>query len=336
VLSASIVSDRLYYDMWTFPPLQWLNFNINQSLAVFYGVNRWDYYLTQAIPILLTFYLPWTLWGAVSSLLLKKSTKNHSITQQARSQLVITVITSVAVLSFVSHKEVRFIYPLLPIMHVIAAPHLQHFFTRTISTPTTRPLGSIRKSAQPSEKVYVLRRKVLLLLIATTNILLGLYTTVVHQRGSIDILNQVRSDFEAHQATGLPLDADVFVAFLTPCHTTPWRSQLIYPSLTAWALTCEPPVHIRANSFMRAAYRDESYRFFDDPSDFLRREVGSIARPRPRYLVGFEGVEDAVMAWAYDSSLRMHRHWEGFNSHFHHDSRRKGKLVIWQLSGGGA
>jgi GPI mannosyltransferase 3 len=41
ILLVSGVSDRLYYGEWTFPPYQFLNFNVNQDLAVFYGRNDW-------------------------------------------------------------------------------------------------------------------------------------------------------------------------------------------------------------------------------------------------------------------------------------------------------
>ena len=66
VLGASAISDRLYFGIWTFPPYQWLNFNITQSLAVFYGTNDWHYYLSQGLPLLLTNYLPFAVQALLS------------------------------------------------------------------------------------------------------------------------------------------------------------------------------------------------------------------------------------------------------------------------------
>jgi phosphatidylinositol glycan class B len=111
VLAASGLSDYLYFGNWTFPPYQWLTFNISLDLAVFYGRNDWHYYLSQGLPLLLTMYLPFTLIG------FWKSTSN-----QIQSLFTITVFTTIATLSLISHKEVRFIYPLLPMLHIISAP----------------------------------------------------------------------------------------------------------------------------------------------------------------------------------------------------------------------
>src|SRR5690348_15865058 len=63
VLVISIVSGRLYFGFWTFPPYQWLYFNISQSLAVLYGRMPWHYYLSPGVPLLTTTFLPFTLVG---------------------------------------------------------------------------------------------------------------------------------------------------------------------------------------------------------------------------------------------------------------------------------
>ena len=49
-LALSVLSDRLFFGFWAFPPYKWLHFNIAQSLAVFYGSMPWHYYLVQGIP----------------------------------------------------------------------------------------------------------------------------------------------------------------------------------------------------------------------------------------------------------------------------------------------
>jgi hypothetical protein len=110
VLACSILSDRLYYQAWTFPPLQFLHFNIAQSLAVFYGRNRPDYYLTEGLPLLLTTALPFAAIGLWRSLCGQPSRASPSsgsdehcvLPRLAWATLVVTVS-----LSFISHKEVR-------------------------------------------------------------------------------------------------------------------------------------------------------------------------------------------------------------------------------------
>ncbi|TVY56336.1 GPI mannosyltransferase, partial [Lachnellula suecica] len=101
VLLISGISDRLYFGEWTFPPYQFLNFNINQNLAVFYGRNDWHYYLSQGLPLLLTTYLPFALVGLWNSASLSAS--------NIRFLLTTTILVTLATLSLISHKEVRFI-----------------------------------------------------------------------------------------------------------------------------------------------------------------------------------------------------------------------------------
>ncbi|TVY34375.1 GPI mannosyltransferase, partial [Lachnellula occidentalis] len=114
ILVVSGISDRLYFGEWTFPPYQFLNFNVNQDLAVFYGRNVWHYYLSQGLPLLLTTYLPFALIGLWDSASLPAS--------NIRFLLTTTILVTIGTLSLIAHKEVRFIYPLLPLLHILAAP----------------------------------------------------------------------------------------------------------------------------------------------------------------------------------------------------------------------
>ena len=338
-LSISMISDRLYFGFWTFPPYQWLNFNISQDLAIFYGHNRPDYYLTEGLPLLLTTYLPFALVALVKST--GVSNDFDTRTANIRYQLAFTVVTTVASLSLISHKEVRFIYPLLPLLHILLAPHISNFF-RMGELPAPASGGLNNLPGKPQRKTPPLRR-LLLTLLVIANIAISGYLTLVHQRGVLDVLTFLRSDFERLHLTarGEPLgnrDKDeIFAAFLMPCHSTPWRSHLVYPTLNAWALTCEPPLDISAGTPERAAYRDEADRFFDNPAGFLEREVGGRERPWPRYVVGFEGekgLEDVLTSHVEEKmgGWTLKRKWEGFNSHFHDDSRRKGKVVVWETA----
>jgi len=121
-----------------------------------------------------------------------------------------------------------------------------------------------------------------------------------------------------------------------PCHSTPWRSQLIHPGLKAWALTCEPPLHLTPHSKEREEYRDEADRFFDNPGKFLREEVNAKERPWPRYIVGFEGIEGVLREW-YEGEMKgfkMRERWRGGNSQWHDDWRRKGDVVVWEFVDG--
>lgn len=354
MIIVSTISDYIYYGTLTFPPYQLLDFNIAQSVAVFYGENDWHYYLIQGLPLLLTTYLPFgvaALWSATSI----ASSERSSLATSVRFQLSFVTIAMISTLSVIAHKEVRFIYPLLPGLHILAAPHL---LASIRGTGTVLEGTSKQAPGKKSWRLYLLVAGII------ANLTIGLYTSLVHQRGVISVLNVLRYDYEATYFTrpGLPLDEwgdyedtldeseyqlglpktinegsdDVFVGFLMPCHSTPWRSHLVHPALRAWALTCEPPLHIPANSSERASYRDEADRFYDDPVGFLHREINTKERPWPQYVVGFEGIEPHLKQYYGEvmPGWEVQERWRGFNSHWHDDERRKGDVVVWKFVDG--
>ncbi|KAH8598143.1 Alg9-like mannosyltransferase family-domain-containing protein [Bisporella sp. PMI_857] len=343
VLVLSILSDRLYFGFWTFPPYQFLTFNITLDLAVFYGRNDWHYYLSQGLPLLLTTYLPFTLAGLY---------KVISLSGSGIELLLTTIIFQmIASLSLISHKEVRFIYPLLPLLHILTAPTIFKFFYTTTTKVTHPPPFP---SSPKLETITIFRRKSILLLLLLTNLFIAYYTTRVHQSGVLSVLPYLRNEYESlaldnrgvllsspsagEYEGGLKIsnydESETFVGFLMPCHSTPWRSQLFYPGLKAWALTCEPPIDVPKSE--RAAYRDEADRFYDDPIRFLKEEVNTKERPWPRYIAGFEGIEGILKEY-YEQEMKgfvVKEKWRVKNSDWHDDERRQGDVVVWEFVDG--
>ena len=377
VLSVSAISDRLYYGIWTFPPYQLLNFNIAQSLAIFYGTNDWHYYLTQGLPLLTTTYLPFTIHGIYASTTLAPATCISPKISSIRFQLAFTIITMIAMLSLISHKEVRFIYPLLPALHVLTAPHIAAFFAmeevKGSKTMTQKSSNKIKTSKSVSRRttrrsptyidiiqrpdIALKPRRLLTTIMVLINIAIATYTTQFHQRGVISVVTHLRSEYERIHMTneGILRDTlnstspqiilshraiedsnEMFAGFLMPCHSTPWRSLLVHPTLNAWALGCEPPLNIPAGSPERRAYRDEADRFYDNPMEFLRKEINTQEKPWPRFVVGFQGIESVLREYYQDAmpGWIMKENWRGFNSHFHDDSRRTGDVVVWEFLDG--
>ena len=348
-LLISAISDRLYYGFWTFPPYQWLTFNFSKDLAVFYGRNDWHYYLSQGLPLLLTTYTPFAIIG------LWKTFKGAMT--GIPFILATTILTTITTLSFISHKEVRFIYPLLPLLHLLAAPQVANFFYTTESIITHPPPfpSTPQLSTEPT-----LRRKPILLLIILLNTALSIYTTLFHQSGVQTVLPYLRQQYEevALDVRGIPLNVndpranahalfnipkstdfdptETFVGFLMPCHSTPWRSKLFYPGLKAWALGCEPPLELPAGSAERFGYRDEADRFFDDPVRFLQTEANTREKPWPRYIVGFEGIAEPLRKYYEEEvpGFRVREKWRTGISHWHDDPRRRGDVVVWEFVDG--
>lgn len=369
VLLLSTILDRIFYDSWVFPPFNFLHVNVVQSLSTFYGNNDWHYYISQGYPLLLTTSLPFTLVGLFRTLRARISPVEATPAgRSALRHLSIVCLLVPAAFSNIAHKEVRFIYPLLPALHVVTGLPLSSYFGVLVS-----------RGASPR-----LAKQLLLLSLLALNVSISYYTTQIHNSGLISLTHYLRHEFEAAYLPSLPV-ANMTVGMLMPCHSTPWRSHLQYPpsetrpGIRAWALTCEPPLDLNVTE--KATYLDEADMFYADPQMWLkknmsrhppRRKDGTRAtgfssgvfapdprhkralninseildttreeqfwstrqgrRPWPEYLIFFAQLEPTLQV-----SLRGSGYLECkrlFNSHWHDDRRRTGDVVVWCLDAG--
>ncbi|KAL2828625.1 Alg9-like mannosyltransferase family-domain-containing protein [Aspergillus pseudoustus] len=337
ILTVSLIVDRFFYGFWTFPPLRFLYFNIAQSLAVFYGKNDFHYYISQGYPLLLTTALPFTLFG------LYRILKNRHAERSVLVQLATVSLAMPGVLSLVAHKEVRFIYPLLPALHILSASPLVKFFLPAVAT---------------TRREYLPRRLIFIFLILV-NVVIAVYTTVFHASGVISVLSYLRQQHDLHGTAAKRDGTDltyggITAGFLMPCHSTPWRSHLVEPTIHAWALSCEPPVDFSETE--KAVYRDEADQFYDNPTQFLRDNmVGGLRHiPRrpsysappnaarlptqhntphewPDYLIFFAQLEPTMKKLLPGAAYA--ECWRTFNTAWHDDWRRHGDVIVWCLDG---
>lgn len=316
MLAVSIAVDRAYFGAWALPPLRFLYFNVVQSLSVFYGRNRRDYYFTEGLPLLLTTALPFAVIGFWQSLRPgADEVRSSSYCQrQTRFVLALAVASTVLAFSAIAHKEMRFIYPLLPILHILAARPMAAYFA-----PFPIPRSNFRRA--------------LLLVGLAVNAYVAAYVTLVHQRGVIDVMHFMRHEAESgHQVR------NITVGFFMPCHSTPWRSHLVHPEIHAWALTCEPPIHRSAEE--QRVYLDEADVFYADPEAWMDDNMeprGTISqssqrldhvsgRRWPDYLVYFEQLEPTMRSVLGDTGYS--ECWRGFNTHWIDDGRRRGDVIV--------
>lgn len=334
-LAVSLLADKQYFGEWTFPPLNWLNFNVAQSLAIFYGQNDWHYYLSQGITLSCTTMAPFAVIGLWST---PESVANSIMTRNALKALAFAVLTTIATLSFVVHKEVRFIYPLLPSLHILAAPHITSFFVVPQEGGIPTANGAVG-----------VRRKSLLVLGLLVNIVIAAYLSYFHAAAPISVMTHLRQEFQTIHPQNLTIaqpfvyanettdPLELFALFLTPCHTTPWRSHLVYPALRARALTCEPPLHTAPGSPERVLYVPEDRRFDADKIGFLTElwPAGGGSEDLPRYIVGFEGIEPALQEYFGSSGpgtahgVTLKQTWSEWNGLFTDDDRKAGQLRVW-------
>lgn len=378
----ALLADRGYYGEWTFTAANLVHFNIAQDLATFYGQNDWHYYLSQGIPLTCTTFAPFVLAGLWKSTRAAQAVEGDVAslvpTRNALKALSFAALASIISLSLISHKEVRFITPLMPIFHVLAAPHILDFFTNV-------KVAAATAAASPPPRLQF-RRTPLLALGVVINIIVAAYLSWFHAAGPNLVMTFLRNEFHVVHPGELAIDMDrrlpnttsiaentttrqqqeeevgggrggdeLFALFLTPCHATPWRSHLVHPKLTARGLTCDPPVHTRPGSAERAAYQDETSRFFADPAAYLDAEVwpttamdsdsgsgsgSSIipgrASPMARYIVAYDGLEDTLVEYfaargggSSKGGVKLQKVWSAWNGLFTDDERKAGNLNVW-------
>jgi phosphatidylinositol glycan class B len=189
-------------------------------------------------------------------------------------------------------------------------------------------------------------------IILLLHIAIAQYASRRHQSGVIEVIHYLQARHESRMH-----GANTTVAFLMPCHSTPWRSHFIYPEIDAWALTCEPPVNMLPDR--RATYVDEADVFYGNVYEWLGSNMESLkllegssiprqskkiaehsertvngqvtgrSRPWPQYTIFFEQLEPQMKEWfsmsPYKECARM------FNTHWHDDWRRKGDVVVYCL-----
>lgn len=208
--------------MLTFTPLNFLRVNLS-SVSSFYGANQWHYYFTQALPILCTTALPFVIHGGMLAKALPGEIGRASRTLFNLCRWVITAY------SLTSHKEWRFIHPLLPILHLFASLSLASLYAKAIKREGKQEKEKEKENLPPS--TLPVRRLHLIFILSTLPA--SIYVIFFHSRAQIAVLHHLRS---------LPSSELRSVGFLMPCHSTPWQAYLHRPEVEMWAIGCEPPL----------------------------------------------------------------------------------------------
>lgn len=283
LLGIETLCNYKFYGSWTFPLYNFIEFNIIKKLSVFYGSSPWHFHIFQSVPIILMTYLPFFLHAVYKFKTYKQI-------------LGITCIGTIIVFSMVSHKEFRFIYPLMPIFLLITAQSVNFLIN-------TKKIG-----------------KKLLVCLMLINIGISYFFSQINEKGVIEVVDYLGATKETF-------------GLLMPCHSTPWQSQLHEQFFeSSWFITCEPPLHLDSTNIDN--YRDESDQLFDDTSLFIHENFPhSINDPQGRYK--YEWPDKLVIFQAFDEIQPIleqkgyHQCKRIFNSYFHWDDRRRGDIIIY-------
>lgn len=287
VLGLSCLLDRLMYGSWVIVPLNFLKFNFLSSGGDYYGTHKWHWYFSQGFTVMLFTFLPFSIAGSIKSKCWKLS------------GLIAWVLI---VYSIQGHKEFRFVLPILPIALMFSGYSLS---VMAKSDSDSRRKGSPNSHMKRPSKVGFA-----IFFLLATNIPMALYMSLVHQRGTEDVMIYLSKEAQNEKVKG--------ILFLMPCHATPYYSTLHY-DLPMRILDCSPSEE--------KGIPDESDHFMMDPVSFVTLMTnGSL----PSHVVLFDSEEKLLRDFLISHSFTEIRRF--FHAHFKVDRDLQASVVVYALA----
>ncbi|CAK7338082.1 unnamed protein product [Dovyalis caffra] len=225
VIGLSCLLDRLMYNSWVIVPVNFIKFNFLSSGGDYYGTHKWHWYFSQGFSVMVFTFLPFSIAGCIKSKCWKLS------------GLIAWVLI---VYSILGHKEFRFVLPVLPIALMFSGYSLAAMARS--DTDSRRKVSPDSHMKRPSKVGFAI------FFLLVTNIPMALYMSLVHQRGTEDVMIYLSKEAQNDKVKS--------ILFLTPCHATPYYSTLHY-DLPMRILDCSPSEE--------KGIPDESDRFMMDP-----------------------------------------------------------------------
>ncbi|KAJ8945650.1 hypothetical protein NQ318_012368 [Aromia moschata] len=259
VLVGSIVIDSLAHGSFVVTPYEFIKVNFFKDIGSFTGCTPGTVVLgVQVIPFVL---------GLI------KFVRNR---EAYHKELVIlgSMAFTVAVYSYMPHKEFRFLLPLLPLAMYIASKYLS-IWSRTASR-------------------WEVWTVVIFMLVG--NAIPAVYFSMVHQTGPMNIIRALRPML-------YDCPEDTSLLFLMPCHSTPMYSHL-HKNVSVRMLTCEP------NFDNLPGYKDESAIFYECPHCWIDENYPNI-KSMPTYIITYKGFDMRIInrLGSYDPVFRtFHSH----------------------------
>lgn len=245
-LGISLLIDRIFYGKWILVQLNFLKFNVLQNLGTFYGSHPWHWYIFQGLPVVLGTHLPFFIHGCYMA-------------QKRYRTLLVAVIWTVLIYSMLSHKEFRFIYPVLPLCMVFCGYSLTHLKTW---------------------------KKPAVAFLFLSNLVPALYTGLIHQRGTLDVMSHIQQLCTVDDSS---VQSRTSVWVLMPCHSTPFYSHVHCP-LSLNFLECPPDLT------EHDGYIDEADLFYMSPLAWLNAEFFNETL-LPSHLIFFSALEKDISSF---------------------------------------
>lgn len=245
---SSILLDSYCYGTLVISPWEFFRVNVLYRVGDLYGTQHLLWYIFCGLPVLLGCYY-------IMFLLCIWQIMKHPSSFHRQAIMLIVIGWTIGTYSLLSHKEFRFLLPLLPMCIYICTSCKLPYNTKFAKTA----------------------RKIFLASLIVTNVFPGLYFSLIHQRGSLDVMHILRERVvNTENVTN--------VLFLTPCHATPLYSHL-HLNVPIKILTCEPNFSNNTN------YVDEADMFSENPMEWLNNNYSrDKVNTFPNYIILFDNI----------------------------------------------
>ncbi|XP_033327163.2 phosphatidylinositol glycan anchor biosynthesis class B isoform X1 [Megalopta genalis] len=251
--TSSILLDSFFCNTLVVSPWEFFRVNVLYKIGDFYGTHHFLWYILCGLPVLLGLY--YVVFFVCVWEIVKHPTYFHR-----QTVMLFTIVWTICVYSLLSHKEFRFLLPLLPMLIFICTS-----CTYRVDANSTR-----------------IERQIFVVLLLITNVVPGFYFSMIHQRGSLDVMNIMHKEITDTN------DNKADILFLTPCHATPLYSHL-HVNVSATILTCEPNFHHSKN------YINEADTFFVNPARWLSHRYSEKENVTiPSHVITFDNVSPEI------------------------------------------
>ncbi|XP_011644025.1 GPI mannosyltransferase 3 isoform X2 [Pogonomyrmex barbatus] len=249
-----VLIDSCCYGTFVITPWNFFKMNVVKNIGSTYGSYHLLWYIFIALPVMFGYHAIVFLY-ACWVLCTKKRQFLHR-----EKLMMITIIWTIFVYSWLPHKEFRFILPLFPMVICVICSCI-HSFKTYCSLQFYNIITSVSISI---------------------NLAAILYFSLIHQRAPLVIMDILRH--EITQADSSITDT----LFLTPCHATPLYSHL-HVNASIRFLTCEP------NFNNIEDYVDEADQFFADPATWLKNNyINNSKVTLPTYVIIFSNIMSKI------------------------------------------
>ncbi|KAG2392377.1 hypothetical protein C9374_012629 [Naegleria lovaniensis] len=296
-IAVSVRIDSLMYGRLTIVILNFLEFNIVKNLAHLYGTQPWHWYFTQGFPVILLSYFPFYIWI-------------NYFNKEIRAKyfkLNLVILFPIVLYSFQTHKEFRFIYPILPLCFISIAEYCY------------------QKLHEQKNRVSVFNMMLVFAICIQT--VAVIYLGRVHQNGPHQVMDYLRMEYYKEKAKYMNVsgaDHNPFsVHLLMPCHHTPGYAflhhHLFSPSngIQLYHLDCSP---FDGNN-------TQADQFYRDPVNFTINQSKTIQSAD--YVVMYDTMSKTLKP-VLENEFSLTKQAFHMHNFMLHDSRMGQHMDIWK------